>query len=64
MDSVWNKIVALKPDYTLLPLNDVYERKMNTTYFNICYFNLFEKWLCDGISEEDWIKIEELRCTL
>ena len=60
MDSVWNKIVALKPDYTLLPLNDVYERKMDLTYANICYFNLFEKWLCGGISDEDWNKIVEL----
>lgn len=60
MDSVWNKIVALKPNYTLLPLNDLYERKMNLTYANICYFNLFEKWLCGGISDEDWNKIAEL----
>ena len=61
MDSVWNKIIALKPNYTLLPLNDLYERKMNLTYANICYFNLFEKWLCGGISDEDWNKIAELR---
>lgn len=60
MDSVWNKIVALKPNYTLLPLNDLYERKMNLTYANICYFNLFEKLLCGGISDEDWNKIAEL----
>ena len=60
MDSVWNKIVALKPNYTLLPLNDLYERKMDLTYANICYFNLFEKWLCGGISDEDWNKIAEL----
>ena len=64
MDSVWNKIVALKPDYTLLPLNDVYERKMDLTYANICYFNLFEKWLCGGISDEDWNKIVELHYML
>lgn len=60
MDSVWNKIVALKPDYTLLPLNELYERKMDKMYANICYFNLLEKWYCGGISDEDWYKIEEL----
>lgn len=64
MDSVWNKIVALKPNYTLLPLNDLYERKMDLTYANICYFNLFEKWLCGGISDEDWNKIDELHYML
>lgn len=60
MDSVWNKIVALKPNYALLPLNKIYEEKMNLTYVNICYFNLLEKWLCGGISNEDWNKIDEL----
>lgn len=64
MDSVWDKIVALKPNYTLLPLNDLYERKMDLTYANICYFNLFEKWLCGGISDEDWNKIDELHYML
>ena len=60
MDSVWNKIVVLKPNYALLPLNKIYEEKMNLTYVNICYFNLLEKWLCGGISNEDWNKIDEL----
>ncbi len=60
MDSVWNKIVALKSNYTLLPFNKVYEEKMNLTYANICYFNLLEKWLCGGISNEDWNKIDKL----
>ena len=60
MDSVWNKIVALKPNYTLLSFNKVYEEKMSLTYVNICYFNLLEKWLCGGISNEDWNKIDEL----
>ena len=36
MNSVWNKIVTLKPDYTILPLKEVYARKMNNTYFDIC----------------------------
>ena len=60
MDSVWNKIVALKPNYTLLPFTKIYEEKMNLTYINICYFNLLEKWICGGISNEDWNKIDKL----
>ena len=59
MDKVWDKIVSLKPDYKLLPLSDVYLQKMTTQYEFICYYNLQEKWLCGGIAEEDWNKIEE-----
>ena len=64
MDSVWNKIVALKPQYTLLPFNDVYPNKMNGPpgfeYLTICLFNLKEKYLCGGISEQDWKNIEQI----
>ena len=60
MNSVWEKIVSLKKDWTLLPLNKVYEEKMNSEYRIICYYNLKEKWLCGGIKEEDWTKIETL----
>lgn len=58
MNSVWEKIVSLKPDYYLVPLNDVYSRKMDNLYFNICLYNLCEKHLCGGISDEDWEKIK------
>lgn len=57
MNSVWEKIVSLKPDYTILPLKEVYARKMDTLYLNICYYNLYEKYLCGGIKQEDWDKI-------
>lgn len=56
MDSVWNKIVSLKSDYQLLPLEDVYKDKMNDLYLKICYYNLYEKYLCgmfDNIAEID-----------
>lgn len=46
MDSVWNKIVSLKPDYQLLPLEETYKEKMNDLYLKICYYNLYEKYLC------------------
>ena len=59
MDSVWQKIIALKPQYTILPLSEVYKEKMNDTYWTICYYNLKEKWLCGGIKNDDWQKIEE-----
>ena len=35
-----------------------YKEKMNDTYRIICYYNLKEKWLCGGIKNEDWMKID------
>lgn len=60
MDSVWNKIVALKQNYTILPLEKIFFNKMDDIYLNICYYNLYEKYLCGGINYEDWRKIDEL----
>ena len=57
MNSVWEKIISLKPDYTILSLDKVFWNKMNQDYYEICYLNLKEKWMCGGISWEDWIKI-------
>ena len=58
MNSVWDKITSLKPDYTILPIEEVYTNKMNPEYFEICYYNLYEKYLCGGINEQDWKPIE------
>ena len=58
MNNVWEKIVSLKKDWTLLPLYEVYKEKMNDGYRIICYYNLREKWLCGGINSEDWMKID------
>ena len=59
MNSVWEKIVSLKPNYSILPLEQVFSEKMNWDYYAICYFNLKEKYLCGGIKEEDWKRIKE-----
>ena len=63
MDSVWNKIVALKPDYKLLPLEEIYPKKMNGKsgydYLTICMYNLKEKFECGGFSLNDWDRIEK-----
>lgn len=58
MNSVWEKIVSLKSDYTILPREDVYKGKMNNIYLDICWYNLREKYLCGGIKEEDWARID------
>lgn len=57
MNSVWEKIISLKPNYTILPIVSVYLAKMNNIYFDVCWYNLYEKYLCGGIKEEDWMKI-------
>lgn len=59
MDSVWKKITSLvdNNDYNILPINEVYYKKMNNDYLEICMFNLKEKWECKGISDKDWLKI-------
>ena len=59
MDSVWNKIVALKPDWQEVPFWKLYLNWMDDEYETICYYNLIEKFRCGGISEEDWIKIKK-----
>lgn len=51
MNSVWDKIVSLKPNYTILPLEEVYSKKMNNLYLKICYYNLYEKYLCGMFDE-------------
>jgi len=60
MDSVWNKIVALKPDWELLNLVDVYPEKMDDIYLEICCWNLYEKYICGGISNNDMKQIQDV----
>ena len=57
MNSVWDKITSLKNNYTILPLHEVYSNKMDNTYLEICYYNLYEKYSCGCISEDFWNKI-------
>ena len=56
MNSVWDKIVSLKPDWTLLPLEEVYKNKMNDFYLTVCYYNLYEKFDCGMFDNFDEIE--------
>lgn len=60
MNSVWEKITSLKPNYTILPFEIIYLAKMNKIYFDVCWYNLYEKYLCGGISNKDWMKIDSM----
>ena len=61
MDSVWNKIMSVTDtEYHILPKEELYRGWMNNEYLTICYYNLEEKFLCDGIKNEDFVKIEKI----
>lgn len=62
MNSVWEKIISLKPNWTRLPHNEIYKEKMNDEYLKICYYNLYEKYLCGGIEEDWWNGIDQKFC--
>lgn len=55
--AVFNKISALKPDWKEISFDEIYKDKMNNIYFDICYYNLYEKILCSGIKEPDSSRI-------
>ena len=54
MNTVWDKIVSLKPNWKEIPFENIYKEKMNDEYLKICYYNLYEKYLCGGIKPEEW----------
>ena len=58
MNSVWEKITSLKPNYNLLPIEEVYKEKMDNTYLIICSYNLYEKYLCGMFNDK--ITIDEI----
>ena len=60
MDSVWNKIISITDNYSIIDIDNIYANWMNDTYLKICYFNLYEKYLCGGISQQDWDKISQI----
>lgn len=58
MNSVWEKIVSLKPNWTLLPIEKVYKNKMSDFYLTVCYYNLYEKYDCgmfDNFNEIEYV---------
>ena len=59
MDSVWNKITSLKPEWNQLPHEEIYKEKMNKDYLTICYYNLYEKYLCGGVPQDYWNQIDQ-----
>lgn len=59
MDKVWDKIASVTNDKTIVSTEDIYSSWMDYTYYVICYYNLYEKYLCGGISQADWDRIDQ-----
>lgn len=57
MQSVMDKIISLKLNYTPVTFEHLYEDKMTIDYLQICYWNLYEKFMCGGISSDEWDNI-------
>ena len=63
--AVMDKIISLKPDYILYSdIKDVYKTKMDFEYDEICYYNLKEKYLCGGLTFEEFAAIDKVHWTL
>ena len=60
MNSVWDKITSLKPEWNQLSLKEIYKEKMDDEYLEICLYNLWEKYLCGGIKELEMSNIVDL----
>lgn len=61
-DKVWEKICSVDNYSIITPeedkeLNTIFYDKMDDVYLTICYYNLYEKFLCGGISKQDWDNI-------
>lgn len=64
-DSIWIKIVNLKPDWEPLAKEKIYSEKMDNIYLTICYWNLYEKFSCkDKLETKSWkdINYQYLNC--
>lgn len=53
-ETVWNKIVSLKPDWQQVDFDELYREWHTDRYLCQCYYNLEEKFDCGGISAEDY----------
>lgn len=54
MDSVWNKIVSVKPDWKEVEFEELYEGWHTERYLRQCYYNLEEKFDCGGLTQEEY----------
>ena len=56
MNTVWDKICSLEPNWKCLLLDEVYQPKMDKFYLTVCYYNLYEKYDCGMFKDFDEIQ--------
>lgn len=61
MDRVWANICSVvdNNDYNIVPIEEVFPAWHDDEYLRICYWNLYEKHIRGGISDEVWRPIHE-----
>ena len=59
-NSVWERIVSLKPDYKLVDYKNLFNGWHTYRYFLQCYFNLEEKYDRGGIILGDYFRLARL----
>lgn len=59
-ESVWEKIISLKPNFDIVSFDELFKDWHNSMYFHQCFFNLQEKYDRGGISQEDYDNIVEV----
>ena len=56
IDDIWD--CYFETD-TFIQNHRLFDKWHNNTYFDICYWNLYEKYLCECIPEDEWIRFIE-----
>ena len=54
----FSKWIDIDENHNPIKIEDLFKDWHNNEYIQICYWNLKEKFLCGGITEEEWIKID------
>lgn len=58
-DRFFNNIVRYsgRKKFKIIPNNEIFLGWHNRLYLSICYMNLYEKWFCGGITNDEWLPI-------
>lgn len=55
----WSKTFG-KFERNIIPIEKLFQNWHNDIYLTICYYNLLEKYLCGGITAQDFEKVKKI----
>ena len=55
--SKFSKWIDIDENHNSFTMEELFKDWHNKDYLKICYWNLYEKFLCGGITEQEWEKI-------